>query len=1206
MSAAASSPSPGGPTQRGPSRRGPSRRRGRVPPLLGPWLALVSVFALAGWLEAALRPSMTAAPIAAWGGALCIGIAIAALVVRGPRLWSAVAVGVMAGQALLHRYTLAGPPEPLMVPGDLIIAAGAALQATAAAAFLHRRFGVPLRLRSARALALAVVGAGPLAGLVAPAAIVLSASIQQVVLSPVVGGQALAAWVVGSVATTLMVPLSLLNPRARPGVVMWQARALPRLGLRPFLYLLVSLTASLSLWLVAETVVLRGARVQFKVLTDDSLRAITHRLDTTNFALDAGAALFAASDRVTTTDWRRFAEGLDIARQLPGISGLGYVQPVSRAGLARYLAELRAEGAPAPRVASAGEGAGDQLFITRFIEPEAGNRAAIGIDIAADATRRAAAIASRDSGRTVLAWPAAPAQEAAAEQGAGTQGAGKQGGGAGPGFLLLRPIYRPGAPAATVAERRAAFRGWVCASFAGRRLLADLTPSQGRSLLVTVREGRAEAPGTTLFASPTTDGNGFLPAFRRVETLSVFGRDLTVIWTGTAEFERGLHRQGPALLLVCGLLFTLLLAVFLLSTTRREDLIRQTVARKTREIAAQEAETRSILDTAVVMIALLDGDGVILTANDAIARLFGYRRDELEGMVFSALLSGETADYFARSSDPRDTTGFRGIVQTMSHQGAALALDTQIRAWLTEDGLRRHTVVMRNVADRLRIEAQLRHTQYRLDVALKGANIGVFDVDLVTGESIVSETWKELMGFPPGAEIDSQAEWSARIHPDDVAAVEKADSDCIAGLTERSISEYRIRAVDDGWRWMRSDGLVAERDASGRALRLIGVQMDITEQKRASQAKSEFVSTVSHELRTPLTSINGSLSLVLNTMAEGEIPDRALRLLRIAQKNCDRLIPLVNDILDLEKFASGRVQFAFTRENVSPLVRRALVDNKPFADQFDVRLRLVRNALDAEATIDVNRFQQVMANLLSNASKFSRRGGAVEVAIEREGTMLKISVSDTGKGIPPEFRDRIFQPFSQADASSTRENGGTGLGLNITKQIVERMGGRVGFTSEPGVLTTFWFTVPATGAEIAMPPARPAPATAAAATSRRPRILHIETDTDFAEIVAASFGPQAELVHSTRQGGLADLIGAGAFDLVIVDSALAEGADARLIDMVVRSQPQVPIVALTASDKAAVDPRVVRVIRKTRTRFDEIVALCLDTIAHRATADVAK
>jgi signal transduction histidine kinase len=206
------------------------------------------------------------------------------------------------------------------------------------------------------------------------------------------------------------------------------------------------------------------------------------------------------------------------------------------------------------------------------------------------------------------------------------------------------------------------------------------------------------------------------------------------------------------------------------------------------------------------------------------------------------------------------------------------------------------------------------------------------------------------------------------------------------------------------------------------------------------QLKNEFVSTVSHELRTPLTSIRGSLGLLEGGLG-GELPTQAKELIGIAANNCDRLVDLINDILDIERIASGRMSFQFATQPLLPLIEQAVEANQGFAVQHQVRIELVARLAEGQARIDADRFLQVLANLLSNAAKFSPPGETVDVSLLRRGDRLRIEVVDHGPGIPVEFRARIFEKFSQADGSTTRAKGGSGLGLSISRALVERMGG---------------------------------------------------------------------------------------------------------------------------------------------------------------------
>jgi PAS domain S-box-containing protein len=223
--------------------------------------------------------------------------------------------------------------------------------------------------------------------------------------------------------------------------------------------------------------------------------------------------------------------------------------------------------------------------------------------------------------------------------------------------------------------------------------------------------------------------------------------------------------------------------------------------------------------------------------------------------------------------------------------------------------------------------------------------------------------------------------------------------------------------------------------------------------------KDEFVSTVSHELRTPLTSIAGALGLLIGNAA-GKLPKPATRLLEIAHKNSQRLVRLIDDILDIEKLESGKVIFNLIRIDVQALVKQAIEANRGFAEGYQVRVRLVATPSPCTVRADPDRLEQVVTNLLSNAIKFSPMGGEVLVTIELRGEAVRVSVRDHGPGISANFRSHIFQKFAQADATDGRQKGGTGLGLSIVKQITARLDGVVDFEDAPGGGTIFHVDLP--------------------------------------------------------------------------------------------------------------------------------------------------
>jgi PAS domain S-box-containing protein len=324
-------------------------------------------------------------------------------------------------------------------------------------------------------------------------------------------------------------------------------------------------------------------------------------------------------------------------------------------------------------------------------------------------------------------------------------------------------------------------------------------------------------------------------------------------------------------------------------------------------------------------------------------------------------------------------------------------------------------------------------------------------------------------------------------------------------------------------------------------LRVIVSMRDISERRRIDAMKSEFISSVSHELRTPLTSIAGSLGLLIG--GGGDLPDRTRRLLGIAYSNCQRLVRLINDLLDIEKIQSGKMEFNMAFHDMAELARHGVEAIAGMALEQDVQVVLTPTQTPLMIEGDSDRIAQVIANLLSNAVKFSPAHGEVTVTVDMPNPgRVSLSVRDRGPGVPLAFHDRIFSKFAQADSSDTRQKGGTGLGLAISKEIVERHGGSLGFDSTPGEGATFSVDLPAhAAAAAAKSPSQ--------STENGTRILLCEDDKDIAEVLRETLLLQG--LNVTVVGGIAEaeaaLAGPVPFKILLLDVRLPDGSGLDLL-----------------------------------------------------------
>ncbi len=377
------------------------------------------------------------------------------------------------------------------------------------------------------------------------------------------------------------------------------------------------------------------------------------------------------------------------------------------------------------------------------------------------------------------------------------------------------------------------------------------------------------------------------------------------------------------------------------------------------------------------------------------------------------------------------------------------------------------------IEERIRKEKELRLVRESMELALKGGDLGYWDVDLLTNNMIVNERWAEMLETSLTELTPTTRDvWLAALHLEDRERVLAVGEDYRKGRRAYYEVKYRIVTRKGNVRWQLTRGAVIERDKNGEAIRMVGIVMDITEAQETMQAliaakqqaevadnlKSAFLATMSHELRTPLNSIIGFTGIILRERV-GPLNDEQKKQLNMVRRSSQHLLALINDVLDISKIEAGQLQLVYENIDLPQTIEKVVQSTRPLAD--GKRLELGFDISPEIKTIagDIRRVEQILLNLLSNAIKFTEKG-SIRIICEADECGVIVKVIDTGIGIKAEDMETLFKSFRQIDSGISRKYEGTGLGLSISKKLVELMGGKIWVTSIWGSGSTFAFSLP--------------------------------------------------------------------------------------------------------------------------------------------------
>ena len=586
---------------------------------------------------------------------------------------------------------------------------------------------------------------------------------------------------------------------------------------------------------------------------------------------------------------------------------------------------------------------------------------------------------------------------------------------------------------------------------------------------------------------------------------------------------------------------------------------------KRKQAEHELSQFKSTLDRTLDCVFMFDATSLrFFYANQGALKQVGYELDELLAMHPYDIKPDVTEAQFHELIAPLLAGDQASITFETVHQhknGQRLPVEIFLQYIAPVGEAPRFVAMVRDISERKRdqivLQEQAQHTQAILNNMVDGLitidQAGIIASFNLAAERIFGYMAEEVLGqnvkiLMPNPHRDAHDSYLRNYQTTGVARIIGIGREVEGQRKDGSLFPMELA--------------VSEVTRQGAPL-YVGMVRDITERKRMDRMKSEFVSTVSHELRTPLTSISGALGLLAGG-AMGSLPEQARTLIDIAHKNSQRLTHLINDLLDMEKIAAGKMHFDLQPHALIPVIEQALEANRAYGAERRVGFVLNHQASGIEVRVDSQRLMQVLSNLLSNAVKYSPEDGTVEIAVRQLDGRVRVEVSDHGPGIPAAFHSRIFQKFSQADSSDTRQKGGTGLGLAITRELVERMDGRIGFESVEGQGASFFFELPLWNTS---GPNSASVSLSSLAMADTPRILVVEDEPDIAQLLNLMLTRAGYAVDTAANGAQAlQALRQSRYAALSLDLMLPDISGLEIIRQV-RQQPEtanLPIIVVSA------------------------------------------
>jgi len=927
--------------------------------------------------------------------------------------------------------------------------------------------------------------------------------------------------------------------------------------------------------------------LRFSNLVGDQMAGIKARLESYEAVLYGGVGFLSGSADVTKQEWENYIASIPFQKTAPGIFGIGTITPVPAAEREQRIAEYQKMRGPdfAYKTVGGGEPPVDFSYIIDRIEPIARNRKALGLDVATEPKRREAYERARDRGIPQVTGIIILIQDERKS----------------PGFLLMVPRYRMGQSLDTVEQRRAAFVDVVYAPMTGKDILQLPSTSSTAEIGFAVYD-ESDSPDRLIYN--TSDLGAFDSATHRgITTWPYAGRHWIIrTWT-TSSFVSKSDNKQQILYLVVGIALSTLLAALIYAIHRSHMRALRVMAEVEASMKEKESINNLFVEHAPAAIAILDKDLRYLSAS---------RRWMSHYNLKSNIIGRHHYDVFP---EIRNIQSWREVHQRSlvgSHEkgdadrfvrtdGTVQYLNWEIHPWHKADDTIGGIMMFSNdvtdeVENRVRLKSarkELELTEERLRQATTAGNIGIWDWRIDDDVLVWNEQMFQLFGVDETSFGGKGSDFIRSVHPGDIDKLEVALRSSFEERVDFEI-EYRTNRHDHPT--VLALGQV-HRDEDGNPTRMLGVCVDVSQQMkmreelvRASEhhararheaenmvkVREQFLATMSHEIRTPMNGMIGMSELLLTTSLDEQQKEFTQTIIQCGRS----LLALINDILDLSKIEAGKMLVENRFFDPAELFSRVARILQPQCDKKALKVELVVDEkMPHQVLGDENRLQQVLLNLVSNSIKFTLSGSIhMEMSLLRmAGSSAEIAfrIKDTGVGMTEEEIQRVFIPFVQADASTTRKYGGTGLGLSISRSLVLLMGGTLDLKSQPGggTVATVRIKLPivAGSSQSDHPAADVDEVQDVEDPLKFDRILIVEDNPVNQRVTELQMRPFAHKIEIASDGQLAvEKCRINSYDLILMDCQMPvmdgyEATRAIRADEAARGLPRTAILALTAN-----------------------------------------